>query len=68
MKEFLLGEKEESKGHEYLESECVVGNSDKMMFYIKDMVADIRKDNNEAQNPFVVAKLDMNSIKAFRFP
>jgi len=68
MKEFMLSEKTESVGHEYLESETVVGNSDKMMFYLKDMIADINKDNNEAQNPFIVAKLDLDSIRAFKFP
>mmetsp|Transcript_29206 Transcript_29206/g.44018 ORF Transcript_29206/g.44018 Transcript_29206/m.44018 type:complete len:132 (-) Transcript_29206:1471-1866(-) len=68
MKDFMIGEKTEHPGHEYLESESVVGSSDKMMFYIKDLVADLGRPNNEAQNPFIVAKLDLDSIKAFRFP
>lgn len=40
MQSFLLGEHEESKGHQYVESESVVGSSDKMMFYMKEMVSE----------------------------
>ena len=68
MQQFLIGEKVESKGHQYIESEFVVGSSDKMMFNIKEFNSEFTKSNKASLNPFVVAKLDIPSIKIFNFP
>jgi hypothetical protein len=59
MQSFLLGEHTESKGHQYVESESVVGSSDKMMFYMKEMVSEFNQPNKAALNPFLVSKLDL---------
>ena len=68
MTKFLTGEKKETEGHQYIESEFVTGSSDKMMFYIKDMVSSLNKSAKPAINPFIVAKLNIPSIKAYKFP
>jgi hypothetical protein len=68
MTQFLTGEKTETEGHQYVESEFVTGSSDKMMFYMKDMVSSLNKSAKPAINPFIVAKLNIPSIKAYKFP
>ena len=39
-----------------------------MMFYIKDLISDLNKSAKPAVNPFVVAKLNIPSIKSYKFP
>ena len=68
MQQFLLGEKLETKGHHHLENEGVVGSSDKIMFNIKEFNSDFNRMTKVTQNPFLVAKLDLPSIKIFNFP
>lgn len=46
----------------YLDDNSVVGNADKMLFFSKELAAS-SKDQRQAQNPFVVGKLDMEELK-----
>ena len=46
--------------------DSIVGNSDKMLFHMKDLVASI-EDPELIQNPFVITKLDLKSISDFNF-
>ncbi len=45
-----------------------MGCSDKMMFLIKDMVANLTHSYKKTLNPFIVAHLDMFTVKNFEFP
>ena len=49
-----------------LADDSIVGNSDKMLFHMKELVASI-EDPNLIQNPFVMTKLDLNSTHDFNF-
>lgn len=51
---------------EYLEDDSILGNSDKMLFFAKELAASA-DDPHMAQNPFVIGKLDMDAIEAFNF-
>lgn len=54
------------KGIEHIEDDEILGTSDKMLFYTKELEASA-EDEGTAHNPFVVGKLDMNSIQNFNF-
>ena len=43
-----------------------MGNSDKMLFHMKELVASI-EDPNLIQNPFVMTKLDLKTVAEFPF-
>ena len=51
---------------EYIEDDSILGNSDKMLFYSKEIQAGV-EDEEAAHNPFVISKLDLKSIDAFNF-
>ena len=68
MQMFVTGDQVETRGHQYIESEYITGSSDKMMFYIKDFVSEFERGSKAALNPFLVAKLDIPALKAFKFP
>jgi len=42
-----------------------MGSSDKMIFYAKEMVADLGKKPKRLLNPYLIAKLDLTTIKFF---
>ena len=44
----------------------ILGNSDKMLFHMKELVASI-EDPNLIQNPFAMTKLDLRTIEDFSF-
>lgn len=67
-KAYLDGSLQEFKGHEYLEDETIVGNSDKMAFYTKDFVSYLNKTLKPNINPFFAGKLDIETINFFDFP
>lgn len=54
------------RGIEYIEDDNILGNSDKMLFYSKEIQASV-EDEEAAHNPFVISKLDLKSIEAFNF-
>ena len=53
-------------GVDYIEDDEILGNSDKMLFYSKELQSSAEDESN-AHNPFVMGKLDMESIKNFNF-
>jgi len=55
-----------AKGTEYIEDDEILGTSDKMLFYTKELESSA-EDESTAHNPFVVGKLDMESLKNFNF-
>ena len=42
-KAFFDGDLSEYKGQEYLEEEAIVGNPDKIVFHVKDMMSNLNK-------------------------
>jgi hypothetical protein len=57
---------ERSKGIDKLEDNSVVGNSDKMLYFAKEL-ASSAKDTHSSMNPFVIGKMDIESVKHFNF-
>ena len=55
-----------SQDYELLTDDTILGNSDKMLFHMKELVASI-EDPNLNQNPFVMTKLDLKSVLEFPF-
>ena len=49
-----------------VQDDSILGNSEKMMFYQKELVASV-EDPSLTQNPFVLTKLDIDTIKEFDF-
>jgi len=54
------------KGIHRIEDDEILGNSDKMLFYSKELEASA-EDVEAAHNPFIVSKLDLQSINSFDF-
>ena len=65
---FLEGSLSEFKGSEYVEEETIVGNSDKISFYMKDLVSHLSKTMKQNIDPFYIGKLDIETINFFDFP
>ena len=66
-KAFYEGDLKEYKGQEYLEDETIVGNSDKIIFYVKDFVSHLQKTVKPNINHFFISKLDIETINFFDF-
>ena len=45
-----------------------MGNPDKILFYLKDMVSHLEKTTKPNINPFLIGKLDIETINFFDFP
>jgi len=58
----------EYQGREYVEYEGIVGCADKCIFYAKELISDLTVKPKPSLNPFIMAKLDLNSIKYYQFP
>ena len=54
------------RGMDLLDDDSVVGNPDKVLFFTKELAASA-EDPAKAQNPFVIGKLDIDSVEAFDF-
>ncbi|CDW83349.1 UNKNOWN [Stylonychia lemnae] len=67
-KAFLADDLKEYKGAEYIEDETIVGNADKLTFYAKDMVSHLAKCLKPNINPFLISKLDVETINFFDYP
>lgn len=65
---FQDGTQTEYQGRAIVEDEQVLGNSDKMIFYAKEMLADLTCKPKHLIDPFLIAKLDIETIKKFEFP
>jgi hypothetical protein len=50
-----------------VEDEAIVGSSEKMIFYLKEMVSQLTSTPKYMLDPFVVSKLDINTILHFDF-
>lgn len=57
---------EQPAGFNFLADDFVVGNPDKMLFFTKELAACAR-DPRQAQNPFVMGKLDVDQVQKFDF-
>jgi hypothetical protein len=44
-----------------------VGNSEKIVFHIQDMVSNLNKATKQSINPFIIGKLDIDTIAHFDF-
>jgi len=42
-----------------VEDESIIGNSDKSIFYAKELVADLSVKPKHTLDPFIIAKLDV---------
>jgi hypothetical protein len=45
-----------------------MGSSDKMIFYAKEMISDLSMKPKDNLDPFIIAKLNLESINYFTFP
>jgi hypothetical protein len=52
----------EYEGREFIEDEAVLGSTEKMIFYCKEMVANLNTCPKYLLNPFIMAKLDLSTI------
>lgn len=50
-----------------IESDLVMANPDKLVFLVKDMIAQLNKQYKKSMNQLLVAKLDLNTINHFPF-
>ena len=65
---FMDGTEQEYKGRQYFEDESVLGNPEKLVFYTKEMLSQLTLSAKHALDPFLIAKLDLNTINFFDFP
>ena len=59
---------EDYKAQPLIETDLVVSNPDKVIFLVKDMVANLNRTYKKSLNPLWIARLDLNSINHFQFP
>lgn len=45
-----------------------MGNPDKLVFHVKDMMSNLSKAKKENINPFIIGKLDIDTVAHFDFP
>jgi hypothetical protein len=62
------GNEVEYDGREYVEDESIMGSCDKQVFYAKEMVSDLTGKPKNNLDPFMMAKLDVQTINGFVFP
>ena len=68
VQEVMEGSETEYEGRQYLEDESVMGNADKMVFYAKEMLSQLTLGGKGTLDPYLVAKLSVNTINFFDFP
>ena len=62
------GSETEYTGRQYVEDESVIGNPDKVVFYAKEMLSQLTLAPKATLDPYLVSKLNLNSINFFEFP
>jgi hypothetical protein len=70
----MLGVRDELRGNnvgsskdlDKIQEDSIIGNSERMMFYSKELVA-AAEDPRLLQNPFVLTKISMSTIRDFEF-
>jgi len=55
----MAGTKEEYKGRDLIEDESIMGNSEKIIFYAKEMISDLTNKPKHLLDPFLISKLDI---------
>ena len=45
----------------------IVGNPEKLIFHIKDLMSNLNKGQKQNLNPFLISKLDLETITFFDF-
>ena len=65
---FMEGSEEEYEGRQYVEDESIMGDTDKMTFYAKEMISSLQLGLKSTLNPYIVAKLNIPTIQGFEFP
>ena len=65
---FMEGSETEYEGRQYVEDESVIGNPDKMVFYAKEMLSSLTMAPKQLLNPYLVAKLNVNTVNYYEFP
>lgn len=63
----MEGGEVEYQGRALVEDEQIMGSSDKMIFYAKEMVSELSRKPKHLVNPFLIGKLDIDTIKFFDF-
>ena len=53
-------------GLHYIEDDSILGNSDKMLFYMKELAA-AGEDDQATHNPYLLTKLNLKTVKNFSF-
>ena len=56
----------EYEGKPYLEDEWLIGNPDILCFLIKELIASLNSGDPRYIKPFIVGKLDLETIKFFK--
>jgi hypothetical protein len=59
---------EEYSGRQYFEDESIMGSPDKMVFLAKEMISQLTITPKHALDPFIVSKLDVQSVNFFDYP
>ena len=65
---FMEGAEEEYEGRQYVEDESIMGDTDKMTFYAKEMISSLQLGLKSTIDPYVMAKMSVTSIENFDFP
>lgn len=68
VKAFYDGDLSEYKGQDIVEDDAIVGNADKLTFHVKDMMSNLTAAKKETINPFLIGKLDIDTVAHFDFP
>lgn len=51
-----------------MEDDAIVGNADKLTFHVKDVMSNLTAAKKETINPFLIGKLDIDTVAHFDFP
>lgn len=65
---FMDGSDVEYAGRELVEDESIMGSCDKIIFNTKEMVSQLTKTPVNLLDPFIVCKLDVQSVYHHNFP
>ena len=57
---------EVAEGTQLIEDDSIVGNSDRMFFYAKELIVS-STDMTHSHNPYLITKLDMQTLDNFDF-
>ena len=64
----MEGAEVEYEGRQYVEDESIIGNADKMVFFAKEMLSSLSMASKKTIDPFLIAKMNVNTINFFDFP